>query len=208
MTISPAGLPTGVCVYTERKYTMRKQIELSKYLSFLLRHKPEELHLEMDRHGWVSAEALIEGINAKGGYQLNNEKLKEIVDTDDKGRYRFSEDGKRIKACQGHSIPWIEPEMEYSEPPLYLYHGTTTAALEKILNSGAIMKQKRHAVHMQADPEKAWQSAERWHLTPVLLKIDAKEMHRQGFVFGKTENEVWCTEIVPTEFIAEKIYRT
>ena len=42
----------------------------------------------------------------------------------------------------------------------------------------------------------------------VLKKIDAKEMHRQGFVFGKTENEVWCTEIVPTEFIAEKIYRT
>lgn len=187
---------------------MKKEIELSKYLSFLLRHKPEDLRLDMDRHGWVSVEALIEGINAKRvGYQLNFEKLKEIVDTDDKGRYRFSEDGQRIKACQGHSIPWIEPEMEYSEPPLYLYHGTTTAALEKILKSGAITKQKRHAVHMQADPEKAWQSAVRWHAIPVLLKINAKEMHEQGFVFGKTENEVWCTESVPIAFIAEKRYQ-
>lgn len=185
---------------------MKKQIELSKYLSFLLRHKPEDIHLEMDRHGWVSAEALIRGINDKHGLGLDYEKLKEIVDTDDKGRYRFSEDGQRIKACQGHSIPWIEPEMEYTAPPRYLYHGTTTAALEKILKSGAITKQKRHAVHMQADPAKAWQSAQRWHLTPVLLKIDAKEMHKRGFAFGKTENEVWCTESVPTEFIAEKIY--
>lgn len=186
---------------------MKKQIDLSKYLSFLLRHKPGDIHLDMDRHGWVSAEALINGINTAGKYQLNLEKLREIVNTDDKGRYRFSEDGQKIKACQGHSIPWIEPEMEYSEPPLYLYHGTTTVALEKILKSGAITKQKRHAVHMQADPVKAWQSATRWQLTPVLLKINAKEMHEKGFVFGKTENEVWCTEIVPTEFISEKIYQ-
>ena len=186
---------------------MKQQTNLSKYLSFLLRHKPEDLHLDMDRHGWVSVAALIDGMNKKGSYQLDPEKLREIVDTDDKGRYRLSDDGQKIKACQGHSIPWIEPEMEYAEPPLYLYHGTTTAALEKILKSGAITKQKRHAVHMQADPQKAWQSAVRWHLTPVLLKINAKEMHGRGFVFGKTENAVWCTETVPTEFIAEKIYR-
>ena len=180
---------------------MKKQIDLSKYLSFLLRHKPGDIHLDMDRHGWVSAEALINGINTAGKYQLNLEKLREIVNTDDKGRYRFSEDGQKIKACQGHSVPWVEPEMEYAEPPTYLYHGTTTAALEKILKSGAISKQKRHAVHMQANPQKAWQSAERWHLTPVLLKIDAKAMYDRGFTFGKTENEVWCTESVPTEFI-------
>ena len=187
---------------------MKKQIDLSKYLSFILRHKPEDLRLEMDVHGWVSVEALICGINARGNYQIDLQLLKEIVETDNKGRYRFSDDGRKIKACQGHSIPWVEPEMEYAEPPMYLYHGTTTAALEKILKSGAISKQKRHAVHMQADPMKAWQSAERWHLTPVLLKIAAKEMYDKGFTFGKTENEVWCTESVPTEFIAEKIERT
>ena len=186
---------------------MKNQPDLSKYISYLLRHKPEDIHLDMDKNGWVSAEALIDGINDAGKYQLDFEKLREIVNTDDKGRYRFSEDGTKIKACQGHSIPWIEPELEYSEPPLYLYHGTTTAALEKILKSGAITKQKRHAVHMQADPVKAWQSGVRWHLTPVLLKINAKEMHDRGFVFGKTENDVWCTEIVPTEFISEKIYQ-
>ena len=186
---------------------MKKSHNLSVYISFLLRHKPETLRLDMDRHGWVSAEALIDGINAEGTYRLNWEELKKIVDTDEKGRFRFDEECRRIKACQGHSVPWVEPEMEYGEPPVFLYHGTTTAAWEKILQSGAISKQKRHAVHMQADPAKAWQSATRWHLTPVVLKIDAREMQKAGFVFGKTENDVWCTETVPTAYIVETIYQ-
>ena len=80
---------------------------------------------------------------------------------------------------------------------------TTTAAVEKIRKSGAISKMSRHAVHLQADPEKAWQSAVRWHLTPVVLKIDAKKMGDAGFVFGKAENDVWCTESVPVEYIVE-----
>ena len=179
---------------------------VSVYISFLLRHKPEDIGLEMDRHGWVSVEALIDGINKKGKYSLDRTRLEEIVRQDNKGRYRFNADHSRIKACQGHSISWVEPELERIQPPRYLYHGTTTVALEKILASGAISKMSRHAVHMQADPRKAWQSAQRWHLTPVILKIDAGEMHSQGFVFGKTENNVWCTETVPVEFIAEKIY--
>ena len=133
------------------------------------------------------------------------EKLEDIVAQDSKGRYRFNGDHSKIKACQGHSIPWVEPELEYLTPPEFLYHGTTTAAVEKIRKSGAISKMSRHAVHLQADPEKAWQSAVRWHQTPVVLKIDAKKMSDAGFVFGKTENDVWCTESVPVEYIAEYI---
>ena len=125
---------------------------------------------------------------------------------DSKGRYRFDETMTKIRACQGHSVPWVKPEMEYMEPPEFLYHGTTAAALEKILKSGAILKMSRHAVHMQAQPEKAWQSATRWKLEPVVLKIDAKRMAQNGAVFGKTSNDVWCTEEVPTEYIVEKLF--
>lgn len=178
---------------------------ISVYLSFLLRHRPETIHLAMDKHGWVSVEDLIQGVNEAGKYQLDLEKLEDIVAQDSKGRYRFNGDHSKIKACQGHSIPWVEPELEYLTPPECLYHGTTTAAVEKIRKSGAISKMSRHAVHLQADPEKAWQSAVRWHQTPVVLKIDAKKMSDAGFVFGKTENDVWCTELVPVEYIAEYI---
>ena len=74
--------------------------------------------------------------------------LEEIVETDSKGRYRFNDTKTKIKACQGHSIPGVEPELTYGEPPKYLYHGTNTEALGKIENSGYVSKMKRHAVHL------------------------------------------------------------
>ena len=178
---------------------------LSVYLSYLLRHDPDDAGLHMDVHGWVDVQELINGVNARGKYSISRAVLEEIVANDEKGRYRFSDDGQRIKACQGHSLDWIELELTWGEPPEYLYHGTTTDALEKILKNGAISKMKRHAVHMQADMGKAWKSARRWHRTPVLLKIDAKRMHEDGFRFGVSENDVWCTESVPTAYLCDVI---
>ena len=182
-----------------------KKKDISIYISFLLRHKPETIGLKMDIHGWVSTDELIAGINEQGDYVLSQEQLEQIVIQDSKGRYRFNTDHTKIKACQGHTISWVKPELEYLAPPKFLYHGTTTSAVEKIMKTGAISKMKRHAVHMQEDESKAWQSAVRWHLTPVVLKIDAEEMYRAGFVFGKTENNVWCTESVPINFIVEQL---
>ena len=184
---------------------MAKKDQLSIYLSWLLRHEPSAVGLDMDHHGWVSVDRLIDGVNAAGEHTLTPEQLRDIVATDRKGRYRFSEDGTRIKACQGHSIEWVEPELEWREPPQTLYHGTTAEAFEKILRSGGISRMSRHAVHMQAQPEKAWQSAERWHKTPVLLEIDAAQMYEDGIAFGVTENDVWCCDGVPKEYIRKVI---
>lgn len=184
-----------------------KTEHLPIFLSYLLRHAPQAAGLDMDSHGWVSATQLIQGINATGKYHLNREALEEIVATDDKGRFRFSADGQRIKACQGHSIPWVLPELEIMPPPRCLFHGTTTAALEKILESGEISRMSRHAVHMQEDARKAWRSAVRWRgKNPVVLKIDASALAEAGVELGRTENGGWCCEAVPTEYIVECIY--
>ena len=180
--------------------------ELSKYLCLLLRHQPEKADLHMDDHGWVSVEQLISGVNAHSNYRFDRDILEKLVSEDNKGRYRFDETHEKIKCCQGHSIPWVEPELTFCPPPEFLYHGTTAKALKLIEESGAIKKMKRHAVHMQAVTDKAWQSAERWHQTPVVLKIAASEMHRDGYKFGVTENEVWCAEEVPVRYICDRIY--
>ena len=179
---------------------------LSMYLCYFLRHRPEAAGLKMDEQGWVDVDALIDGVNKKGKFTLDRMKLDEIVKGDSKGRYKYSEDRSRIKACQGHSIPWVKPELQVMAPPRYLYHGTTTDAFEKIMKSGKISRMSRHAVHMQEDKEKAWQSAVRWRKTPVVLKIDAQSMSLAGFVLGKTENDVWCTEEVPSEFIVDQLF--
>jgi len=186
---------------------MANHDKFSIYLSFLLRHHPEEAMLDMDPHGWVSVDQLITNINGKGKHEIDPATLQQVVAEDKKGRYRFSDDGTHIKACQGHSIPWVAPSLTYTQPPAHLYHGTTTVALEKIRASGAISKMNRHAVHMQADPGKAWQSATRWKQRPVILKIDAAAMASEGYSFGVTENEVWCTEAVPVKYLVEEIYQ-
>lgn len=185
---------------------MGKQKEFSVFLSYILRHNPDAVGVEMDSHGWVFVEQLIDAINKEGQYQIDFARLSDIVAKDNKGRYRFDETKSKIKACQGHSISWVEPELEYTEPPCCLYHGTTTDALRKIEVSGYISKMERHAVHLQEDAEKAWQSARRWNREPVLLKIDAAQMVRDGFVFGKSDNNVWCTEQVPVKYISDRIY--
>lgn len=179
--------------------------KLSVYISRLLRHQPELLGLAMDAHGWVAVTELIDKINAAGRYRITPEILEEIVRTDNKGRFRYSEDGVRIKACQGHSIPWVEPELTWGKPPEYLYHGTTAESYGKILESGYISKMSRHAVHLQAEEAKAWQSARRWRRTPVVLKIDAGAMYADGAVFGLSDNGVWCTERVPAAYILTMI---
>lgn len=186
---------------------MNKNQRTSIYLSYLLRHAPDAANLDMDRNGWVSVSQLIENVNATGKAYLTLEALREIVATDSKGRYRFSADEKRIKACQGHSIPWVEPELEIKTPPEFLYHGTTTEALNEIMKSGAILRMTRHAVHLQAEMEKAWQSASRRkNKTPVVVKIAAGDMSRAGIEFSISENEVWFCERVPKEFIAGLYY--
>ena len=183
---------------------MSKKSNVSVYLSFLLRHKPDDIGLSMDLHGWVSVEELLNGINQSGKYTITWEQLQEIVANDNKGRYRFNEDQTKIKACQGHSIPWVEPELTYPTPPAYLYHGTTASAYEKIRNTGYISKMNRHAVHMTADESKAWQSASRWHTpSPIVLKIDAEKMANDGYTFGVSENEVWCISDVPLRYISQ-----
>ena len=176
---------------------------LSIYLSYLLRHNPNELSLSMDCHGWVPIEELIERINQRGKYHISREVLQEIVVNDKKGRYRFSQDQSKIKACQGHSISWVEPELEYTIPPSALYHGTTWTAYQDICKSGAINKMGRHAVHLTAVESRAWQSARRRKARAVVLKIDADKMYKHGFVFGVSENEVWCTETIPVQFVVE-----
>lgn len=174
---------------------------ISVYISYLLRHDPQSIGLVMDSHGWVSVTELIGKINAAGRYYITQQILDEIVRTDNKGRFRYSVDGARIKACQGHSISWVEPELTYGQPPEYLYHGTTGENWQKIRASGAIHKMSRHAVHMQAEEAKAWQSARRWHRTAVVLKIDAAAMYADGMVLGISDNGVWCTETVPVKYI-------
>lgn len=181
-----------------------KHQQLSRFLCYILRHRPGDLHLVMDHEGFVNVEQLIKNVNDYTSYEINEDILRELVDTDSKGRYEYT--GDEIRCVQGHSIPWVDPKPTIKEPPAHLYHGTTMDVFELIQKDGKIKKMKRHAVHMQADVSKAMQSAKRWHSSePVVLVIDAHAMYNDGYEFGVTKNNVWLTDHVPTKYICRYI---
>ena len=187
---------------------MEKYKNKSRYLTFLLRHKPEDCHLEMDKKGYVSVQQLIENINKYSNYSLTFDELKEIVRTDNKQRFKIvgnNIEGFKVKCNQGHSIPWVIPEINYNvKIPDVLYHGTTEDAWHDIQKTGYISKMSRHAVHMQQDIDKAWSSAtRRKNKIPIVLVIDSRKMNEEGLKIGVTENDVWCVEKVPVKYIKE-----
>lgn len=167
---------------------------LSRYLCYLLRHEPEGLHI--DQYGYVLVKDLIEHVNTCSKFRMDEKMLRDIVRHDEKQRYTVKDsfEGKIIKCNQGHSIPWIKMELNTNiTPPDELYHGTTDHAYTLIYRSGAIKRMNRNAIHLTADVHMAWKSAKRWKSeTSIVLVIDAKQMIKDGYKFGVTENGVWC----------------
>jgi putative RNA 2'-phosphotransferase len=178
---------------------MEKNLKhLSKFISLVLRHKPEEIGLELDANGWADTKELIRRINEKGE-GLTLEILKEIVETNDKKRFAFNEDHSMIRASQGHSID-IELGLEPVQPPEKLYHGTAEKNLASIMKTG-IASQSRQHVHLSATIDTARQVGTR-HGKPVVLTIDTAAMYKDGHVFFLSANKVWLTHSVPLKYIA------
>ena len=171
--------------------------ETSKFLSFVLRHQPEEIGLRLDDAGWASVEELLEACK-KAGRALTREDLQRIVDTSDKKRFAFSEDALYIRANQGHSIQ-VELGYEPREPPPVLYHGTATRFLESIRREG-LKRGSRHHVHLSSDAVTAAHVGAR-HGKPVVLRIASSQMYNDGYSFYLSENGVWLTERVPPDYI-------
>ena len=171
--------------------------KVSKFLSLILRHKPEKVGITLDKHGWADVEKLISGV-AVDYPEFSIDILEEIVRTDDKQRYSFNEDKTKIRANQGHSVP-VDLELQPVEPPEILYHGTGMKYKDDIFKSGLISKSRQH-VHLSADIPTALKVGER-HGEPVIFQVNSGEMHRHGFIFYRSVNGVWLTERVPTEYI-------
>ena len=176
--------------------------KLSKFISLILRHKPEEIGITLDEHGWARVKDLINGIN-NSGRKIDMETLEEIVRTDAKQRYSFNEDKTKIRANQGHSIK-VDLEFKEFEPPDILYHGTAAKSLDSIKQQG-IKSMSRQWVHLSKDLETAINVGSR-HGECVVLLLDAKRMNSEGIRFYLSKNGVWLTKEVASQYIKEIKY--
>lgn len=169
----------------------------SKFLSYVLRHQPDAIGLTLDGEGWAELSELIRLANADGR-TLTLELIKEVVATNDKKRFAFSDDGSRIRASQGHSVA-IELGLTPVAPPNVLYHGTATRFLDSIKQKGLIAGSRRH-VHLSAELATAVDVGRR-HGKPAVLTVRSAEMHGSGNEFFLSDNGVWLTASVPVEYL-------
>lgn len=165
---------------------------VSRYISLILRHKPETIGITLDEHGYANVNELIKGVN------IDFTTLEKIVKEDSKGRYSFNEDKTKIRANQGHSID-VDVELEVKTPPDILYHGTATKYEENI-NSIGLKPKTRLYVHMTEDLEVAKITGMR-HGKLIVYQIDAKKMNDDGILFYKSVNNVWLTKDVETKYL-------
>lgn len=170
-------------------------IRTSKYISKLLRHDNEDL--EMDKNGWV----IVKDLCTKVG--INRTKLEEIVETDNKNRFAYSSDKNKIRANQGHSLS-VDVELKETQPPKSLYHGTSSKVIDIIMQEG-MKPMSRQYIHLSLDEDTAINVGNRHtksvSATTVLLAIDSEKMFSDGYKFYLSENGVWLTSIIPTEYI-------
>jgi putative RNA 2'-phosphotransferase len=174
------------------------EIKFSKFLSLLLRHKPEEIGLSLDENGWADVNELLALLH-KTGKTRTKDDLRQVVANNDKKRFTFNEEETKIRANQGHSVANVDLKLEAVEPPELLYHGTAERNLKAILSEG-IQKMKRQHVHLSKDKGTATTVGSR-HGKPVVLIIAAKQMHDEGIEFFLSQNNVWLTDFVDAKYI-------
>lgn len=170
--------------------------KIGRYISLILRHKPDVIGITLDKHGWADVDELIKGVSKK--HKLTMEILENIVATDDKQRYSFNEDKTKIRANQGHSID-VDVELEEVQPPEYLWHGTGRKYVDNIMKDGLIPKSRLY-VHLSDNYNTAINVGVR-HGEPVVLCIWAGDMYRDGYKFYRSKNGVWLVKHVPVEYL-------
>jgi putative RNA 2'-phosphotransferase len=170
---------------------------ISKFLSLVLRHKPEAIGLTLNENGWADVKELIDKMNGHN-YKITRDILNSVVATNNKQRFSFNGDKTKIRANQGHSIQ-VELDLKEMTPPEYLYHGTGEKEVPSILKTG-LQKRARHHVHLSGDISTAIAVGKR-HGKPRVFSVAAQQMNNNGYKFYLSENNVWLTEYVPVQYL-------
>jgi len=171
---------------------------ISRYISLILRHKPEAAGITLDAHGWADTKKLIKAVKEEVG-DFNMERLEHIVETDDKQRYAFDEHKMRIRANQGHSVD-VDVEPEEIVPDITLYHGTSSR-FEKAIDEEGLKRMSRNFVQLSPDIEIAKTVGKRHGGKLVIYTIGVDEMLKDHYKFYKSVNGVYLTKEVPAKYL-------
>ena len=184
---------------------MKNNIEIGKYLAYILRHRPDTAGIKLDKNGYCSISIILECISSKFETDFTLGDLHSLVDRDSKKRYKIDPKRQLIKANQGHSVE-IEHEFKKVTPfnrPKQLFHGTAEKYIKSILSQG-LKKKNRHHVHMSDKYDTAVATGDR-HGVPVVIEIDLTQMLDDNIDVFVSDNGVYLTDYVDRKYFKQLI---
>ncbi|MGA1198362.1 MAG: RNA 2'-phosphotransferase [Candidatus Latescibacterota bacterium] len=174
---------------------LRNKIQISKLLSLMLRHRPQEFGLEVDTYGFADLEAVLSALQKKDA-SLTVESIEAVVYDGEKQRFEIV-DGK-IRARYGHSF-YIELGVDSSQPPEFLYKGVDPSAAQAVISEGLRSKDREY-LHLSFDPDVAEQLSSRPGLLGAVIRIDAQRAFEAGVPFYDCGPTI-LTQAISSEFL-------
>jgi putative RNA 2'-phosphotransferase len=169
---------------------------ISRFLTYLLRHRPKEYPLLFDKRGFVDWDDVVEIVQERY-YDVTEAQISDVVTESEKQRFELI-DGK-VRATYGHSFP-VDFAGCASEPPARLYFGAARDLAQSILSNG-LNPRDRQYVHLSLTAAEAESVARRQDPAAVLLIIDAQAAHNEGVEFYRS-GPLFLAASIPSKFLS------
>jgi putative RNA 2'-phosphotransferase len=169
---------------------------ISRFLSYLLRHRPKEYPLSFDGHGSVAWNEVFAMVQERFP-DVTEEEVLSVIRNSEKKRFELVND--RARATYGHSFP-VDLGWQAVEPPPVLYHGTARDLAESILRSG-LKPRDRQFVHLSASVEEALAVGKRRDPLPAVIVVDARAAGANGIAFYAS-GPVFLSPQIPPKYLA------
>jgi len=169
---------------------------LSRFLTFLLRHKPKDYPLTIDPEGFAPWQEVVDMVQERF-YDVTEEQICSLIAGAEKKRFEIR--GDKVRATYGHSFP-VDLGGTAAEPPAELYFSAARDLAESMLRGG-LKPRDRQYVHLSVSAEEAESVAKRHDPSPAILVIDAKTAHAEGIRFYES-GPLFLVENVPAKFLS------
>ncbi|MFW9818754.1 MAG: RNA 2'-phosphotransferase [Candidatus Thorarchaeota archaeon] len=175
-------------------------VEVSKFLSYILRHNPEKFGIVLDSEGFADLFSILGVLNERyKNPEITKETIEELIRQSDKRRFEIVKD--KIRAYYGHSVDEKIIMKEAKSLPSKLYHGTNLRAYEKIKYDG-LKKIGRQYVHLSENIKTAISVGKRRTRNPIILVVDTNIAQKEGIKFFKS-GDIYLVDYIPPKYISK-----
>ncbi len=186
-----------------RKFILseKQRRNLSKFLSYNLRHNPSRIGIELDVKGFtqIPIEDLITILKTvRNSPWISRKVIDALIFLDLKGRFEIRND--RIRARYGHSLKNIKIEVTRTDLPELLYHGTNLRAYQKIKQEG-LKPMGRNLVHLTTSLKDAEIVGRRHKGELIILEVDVKKAVQEGIQIWQAGKTIFVSAFIPNAFI-------